>query len=85
MFSCRVQSKRVEHAFLSFLLKRFVAEKGGDFFANYLKTSKNAVQGKVFQEMGFQVLQEENSVVAVTNALSFAARSSTTSQIQTAG
>ena len=30
MFSCRIQGKRVEHAVLSFLLKRFVSGKKQD-------------------------------------------------------
>lgn len=62
MFSCRIQSKRVEHAVLSFLLKRFVAGKKQDFYANYRKTSKNAPSGKVFEEMGFECVVENDGV-----------------------
>jgi FkbH-like protein len=58
MFSCRVQSKRVEHAFLTFLLKRFVGEEGRDLFADYRRTPKNAASGQVFEEMGFQTVGE---------------------------
>src|SRR5262249_17386603 len=48
MFSCRVQSKRVEHAILTFLLKRYISDSHRDFFANYRKTPKNAPGGRVF-------------------------------------
>lgn len=58
MFSCRVQSKRVEHAVLAAMLKRFAPEPGTAFFANYRKTKKNAPGGKVFDEMGFEIQQE---------------------------
>lgn len=56
MFSCRIQSKRVEHAVLAYLLKRFVQRKGQDFHATYRRTSKNAASGRVFDEMGFECL-----------------------------
>jgi FkbH-like protein len=53
MFSCRVQAKRVEHAFLAFLLRKYNA---GDarFSVNYRKTKKNAAHGRVFEELGFE-------------------------------
>jgi predicted enzyme involved in methoxymalonyl-ACP biosynthesis len=54
MFSCRVQGKRVEHAVLAFLLKRFRREGRGDFHAIYRQTAKNAPAGRVFRESGFQ-------------------------------
>ena len=62
MFSCRVQGKRVEHATLSYLLKRFGSEVKRDFYANYRKTAKNAVSGKVFDEMGFEQVSENDGV-----------------------
>jgi len=62
MFSCRVQAKRVEHAILSFLLRRFVSDGGKDFFANYRKTAKNAQSGRVFEEMGFEPADEKEEV-----------------------
>jgi FkbH-like protein len=65
MFSCRIQSKRVEHAFLGFLLKRFVGNRSKQFFANYRKTAKNAPSGKVFEEMGFEVVQEKEGVLSL--------------------
>jgi FkbH-like protein len=51
MFSCRIQSKRVEHAFLSYLITKYIALSGKDFRANYRKSSRNAPSGKVFSDM----------------------------------
>lgn len=59
MFSCRIQGKRVEHAVLAYLLKRFVAETNRDFFADYRKTAKNTPGGKVFEAMGFEVAGQD--------------------------
>lgn len=53
MFSCRVQSKRVEHAFLAWLLERHIAGGTKDFLANLRKTPKNAPSSAVFGEIGF--------------------------------
>jgi FkbH-like protein len=54
MFSCRVQSKRVEHAFLAFLIRRHIAESGRDFRANYRATERNAPSGRVFADLGMR-------------------------------
>jgi FkbH-like protein len=62
MFSCRVQGKRVEHAILSFLLKRFVEGSNRDFYANYRQTPKNSPSGKVFKEMGFELVADLDGV-----------------------
>jgi FkbH-like protein len=62
MFSCRVQSKRVEHAVLSYLLQQYVADKGGDFYVNYRRSSKNANSSIVFKEFGFEPVKEENGL-----------------------
>jgi len=62
MFSCRIQSKRVEHAVLSFLLKRFVLSKKQDLHANYRRTPKNAPSGKVFEEVGFEFIEEKDGI-----------------------
>jgi len=50
MFSCRIQSKRVEHAFLGHIIQKYIS--GRDFLANYRKTPRNAPAGKVFAELG---------------------------------
>jgi FkbH-like protein len=65
MFSCRVQSKRVEHAILAFLLKRFRGDSHRDFYANYRKTARNAPGGKVFEEVGFEVLSANEGVTSL--------------------
>lgn len=52
MFSCRVQSKRVEHAFLAFLIRKYIAESGKAFLANYRATERNAPSGRVFADLG---------------------------------
>ena len=65
MFSCRIQSKRVEHAVLAFLLNRHLSETNRDFHANYRKTAKNAPSGKVFEEMGFEEAAEQDGVLSL--------------------
>ena len=54
MFSCRIQSKRVEHAFLSYVIRKYISESGKDFYADYRKTARNAPAGKVFEDLGMQ-------------------------------
>jgi FkbH-like protein len=51
MFSCRVQSKRVEHAFLAYVIRKYIAITGKDFCADYRKTPRNAPSGRVFSDM----------------------------------
>lgn len=53
MFSCRVQSKRVEHAFLGFLLSYYKSIGVNEFSAIYIKTSRNMKAGAVFEDMKF--------------------------------
>lgn len=62
MFSCRVQSKRVEHGFLAWLLSTYRATGKRDFLANYRKTAKNAPSGAVFQALGFEEIEESDGV-----------------------
>lgn len=65
MFSCRVQSKRVEHAFLSFVLKRYRQETNGDFWVNYHKTPKNEPAGRVFEDMGLETENEREGTLSL--------------------
>lgn len=65
MFSCRVQGKRVEHAVLSFLLRQFKSDKTPVFYANYHKTPRNTPAGKVFEEVGFECLGENEGVLSL--------------------
>ena len=53
LFSCRVQSRRVEHAFVSYVLKRYRNRGRNGLFADFKKTERNAQSGKVFDELGF--------------------------------
>jgi FkbH-like protein len=51
MFSCRIQSKRVEHAFMTFVLNRYLVNRE-TFFANFRRTERNAAAGRVFADIG---------------------------------
>ena len=64
MFSCRIQSKRVEHAFLAHIMIRYLCKSGKDFHANYRKTSRNAPAGRVFADLG---MEEIGMVEGVTS------------------
>jgi FkbH-like protein len=52
MFSCRIQSKRVEHAFLAHIIQNYITEFNKDFHADYRRTSRNAPSGRVFDDLG---------------------------------
>jgi FkbH-like protein len=65
MFSCRIQSKRVEHAFLAHVLHRFSGADRRDVFANYRKTDQNTAHGRVFEEMDFKTVAEQNGVLSL--------------------
>jgi FkbH-like protein len=53
MFSCRIQAKRVEHAFLAHIIDKHTSQAQPEFYANYRKTSRNEPSGRVFSDMGF--------------------------------
>jgi len=65
MFSCRVQSKRVEHALLTYILRLYTNGKTADVHANYRKTPRNAPSGRVFDDMGFQTVGERDGVLSL--------------------
>ena len=44
MFSCRIQAKRVEHAFMAYILQKRRDVQASDFFVDYRKTKKNSGQ-----------------------------------------
>ena len=50
-FSCRVQSKRVEHAVLIFLMERYAGLGASDFEISYRATEKNAPIAQVFSDL----------------------------------
>jgi FkbH-like protein len=54
MFSCRIQSKRVEHAFLGYIIRKYIGKTGKDFCADYRKTPRNRPSGQVFADLGMQ-------------------------------
>jgi FkbH-like protein len=58
MFSCRIQGKRVEHAFVAHLIRKQRQAGAATFLVDYRKTKKNAVPGKVFDDLGFDVVGE---------------------------
>ena len=60
-FSCRVQSKRVEHALLSFILQRYRKPAVRNVYANYRKTPRNAPSGRVFEDVGFETAGETDA------------------------
>ncbi len=62
MFSCRIQSKRVEHAFLEHIVQKYITESGRDFHANYRKTPRNAPSGKVFDDLGMETATIKDGV-----------------------
>lgn len=53
MFSCRIQSKRIEHAFLTEVAKRMFALGWNNLNAVYRKTDRNLAAGRVFWDLGF--------------------------------
>ena len=62
MFSCRVMGRRVEHAFLRYLINRYRMVSGGVFRATYCRTDRNAQSGKVFEDMGFKVVEAHGGI-----------------------
>jgi len=66
MFSCRVQSKRVEHAFLSFAIRKYFGDSERDFLASYRKTEKNAPSGQVFADIGMQEIGNTDGVLLLS-------------------
>ncbi len=62
MFSCRIQSKRIEHAFLSFLLQRRRERSFGDFYVTYRKTPRNEASAAVFTDLAFDLQSETGGV-----------------------
>lgn len=54
MFSCRVQAKRVEHAFLIHVIQKYRNLADKDFYASYKKSPRNLPSGKVFEDIGMR-------------------------------
>jgi FkbH-like protein len=62
MFSCRIQGKRIEHAFVAHLIRKQRESGAATFLVDYRRTKKNAAPGKVFEDLGFDVLGEAGGV-----------------------
>jgi FkbH-like protein len=60
MFSCRVQSKRVEHAFLTHILRKYIHEPKDSLFVTYRKTPRNAPSIKVFSDFSMEEIETVN-------------------------
>jgi len=65
MFSCRIQSKRLEHAFLAFVIRKYIEETESDFHANYRKTERNSPSGKVFADLGMEETENRNGLLSL--------------------
>lgn len=64
-FSCRVQNKRVEHAFLAFLLRKYLGDSVDGFRVDYRKTERNAPQARVFEDLQFAEEGESDGVTTM--------------------
>jgi FkbH-like protein len=65
MFSCRIQAKRVEHAFLAHLLRKYREASASDFWADWRQTPRNAPSGQVFQDIGMEQMGERDGVTSL--------------------
>lgn len=68
MFSCRIQAKRVEHAFVSHLIRKYRGRSESDFSVDYRKTARNSGPGKVFEDLGFSAAGEVDGVTRLVFA-----------------
>ncbi len=62
MFSCRIQSKRVEHAFLAYAIRKYRRTVANGLIANYRRTPRNAPSGRVFADLGMQEIGTTDGV-----------------------
>ena len=61
MFSCRIQSKRVEHALLTYILTHNLKDK--DFFVTYKHTERNRFSAQVFDDFGFETIKKDGQLL----------------------
>ncbi|MDP3921299.1 MAG: HAD-IIIC family phosphatase [Candidatus Omnitrophota bacterium] len=54
LFSCRVQMKRIEHAFLSHVLDKYRKAGAKHFKVTFYETKRNSHNAKVFDDLGFE-------------------------------
>jgi FkbH-like protein len=67
--SCRVQRKRLEHAFFHWLAVRLVARGALELAIAYRQTAKNAVAVEMFSELGFALRESTPGAGRFTRAL----------------
>jgi FkbH-like protein len=65
MFSCRVQSKRIEHAFLTFVIRTYISRCGRHVYANYRKSPRNSASGRVFTDVGMKEVDSRDGVTSL--------------------
>jgi FkbH-like protein len=65
MFSCRIQSKRIEHAFLGHVVRCYRSKFAKDFCANYRRTPRNAPSGRVFDDLGMEEVGISDGVTSL--------------------
>ncbi len=61
MYSCRVQAKQVEHAFLIQLMQMLKTQGARELRARYTKTSKNVQAAKVFSDLGYELVEVDET------------------------
>jgi len=54
LFSCRIQMKRIEHAFLCYILRRYKQDAVPELSVIYRPTKTNSHCAKVFDDLGFE-------------------------------
>ena len=69
MFSCRIQAKRIEHAFLEFLLSRAASHGRDALLARYVETKRNRPAAKVFDDLAFELVARDGDVQTLRLAL----------------
>lgn len=69
MFSCRIQAKRIEHAFLEFLLSWHLKQGRDELRARYVQTERNSPAGKVFSDLAFELVATDDNVKSYRFAL----------------
>ncbi|MES9865568.1 MAG: HAD-IIIC family phosphatase [Candidatus Thiodiazotropha sp. LLP2] len=70
MFSCRVQSKRVEHAFISFLLSYYKTKEHSHLSALYKESDRNKKAATVFTDMNFFIKDKQDNLTTFAYDLS---------------
>lgn len=66
MFSCRVQSKRIEHAFLSYVLRKHISGPADSLFVSCRKTPRNEASIKVFADFDMEEIETVDGVTMMS-------------------